>query len=68
LLVTTVSAIQVQYWERPKWGGQVRATKTGNNLLLLKTKCRRAMEARPLARALAGRRFRVCILLHLAGR
>jgi oligopeptidase B len=39
LLVTTgFHDSQVQYWEPAKWVAKLRATKTDNNLLLLKTK------------------------------
>lgn len=38
LLVTTgIHDSQVQYWEPAKWVAKLRATKTGTNLLLLKT-------------------------------
>ena len=38
LLVTTgLHDSQVQYWEPAKWVARLRATKTGDNLLLLKT-------------------------------
>jgi oligopeptidase B len=38
MLVTTgLHDSQVQYWEPAKWVAKLRATKTDNNLLLLKT-------------------------------
>lgn len=37
LVLTSLHDSQVQYWEPAKWVAKLRALKTGNNLLLLKT-------------------------------
>lgn len=37
LVTTSFQDSQVQYWEPAKWVAKLRATKTGNNLVLLKT-------------------------------
>jgi oligopeptidase B len=37
LVLTSLQDSQVQYWEPAKWVAKLRATKTDNNLLLLKT-------------------------------
>jgi oligopeptidase B len=38
LVLTSLHDSQVQYWEPAKWVAKLRATKTDNNLLLLRTK------------------------------
>lgn len=37
LVTTSMSDSQVQYWEPAKWVAKLRANKTDDNLLLLKT-------------------------------
>ena len=37
LVTTSFQDSQVQYWEPAKWVAKLRATKTGHNLVLLKT-------------------------------
>ena len=37
LIVAGLNDPRVQYWEPAKWCAKLRATKTDNNLLLLKT-------------------------------
>jgi oligopeptidase B len=38
LVTTSLHDSQVQYWEPAKWVAKLRATKTDQNLLLLRTK------------------------------